>query len=227
MPLKVLVVEDDLPTLELLHEVLTSLGVEVHPISDSPQAARLVRRGKYDGVFLDLLMPTVDGFELARQIRRSPSNKRTPIVVVTGREDNQAMEEAFAAGATFFLQKPLDRAKLIRLLNSTRGSMLEERRRYKRISVRTEVACQVGSHKFTGMSANLSQSGLLFEGDGSVEPGNAVRLAFRLPEQKLTIEAKGVAVRVDERQRVGVRFTQISEEDRQRIRGLVASQDIP
>lgn len=227
MALKVLVVEDDVPTLELIYEVLTSLGVEVRPISDSEQAATLITREKFDGVFLDLLMPKMDGFELARRIRRSPVNSRTPIAVVTGREEKETMRQAFAAGGTFFIQKPLDRNKLTHLLNSTRGVMLEERRRYKRISVRTEVACQVNSRKITGMSANLSQSGILFEGDGSPEPGSAVRLSFRLPMQERAIETEGVVVRVDEKQRVGARFIEMSVEDRQRIRDFVASQDRP
>lgn len=225
MRLKVLVVDDDVPTLELMREVLISLGVDVHAFRDSELAAALITQEKFDGIFLDLMMPKVDGFELARQIRRSPSNSRSPIVIVTGRSDRKTMDDAFAAGATFFLQKPVNKANLIRLLNSTRGSMLEERRRYKRISLRTEVGCQSGSHKFTGLSANLSQSGILFESDGSLKPGSSVRLAFRLPEHKAALEVEGVVVRVDEKRRAGVRFTEISAEDRQRLRDLVASQD--
>lgn len=224
MPLKVLVVEDDVPTLELMFEVLRSLGVEVRPISDSQQAVTLINQEKFDGVFLDLMMPKVDGFELARQIRQSSRNRRTPIVIVTGREDKQTMEQAFAAGGTFFLQKPVDKHRLIRLLNTTRGAMLEERRRLNRVPVHTEVMCQVGTRKITGMSVNLSQSGILFEGDGSVVLGNVVRLLFRLPKQGLAIDVEGIVVRVDEKQRVGVRFTQISVEDRQRIRDFVTSQ---
>lgn len=225
MRLKVLVVDDDVPTLELMREVLISLGVDVHAFRDSELAAALITQEKFDGIFLDLMMPKVDGFELARQIRRSPSNSRSPIVIVTGRSDRKTMDDAFAAGATFFLQKPVNKANLIRLLNSTRGSMLEERRRYKRASLRTPVTCQAGAHTFTGLSANLSQSGILFESDGSLKPGSSVRLAFRLPEHKAALEVEGVVARVDEKRRAGVRFTEISAEDRQRLRDLVASQD--
>lgn len=225
MRLKVLVVDDDVPTLELMREVLISLGVDVHAFRDSELAAALITQEKFDGIFLDLMMPKVDGFELARQIRRSPSNSRSPIVIVTGRTDRKTMDDAFAAGATFFLHKPVNKANLIRLLNSTRGSMLEERRRYKRASLRTPVTCRAGAHTFTGLSANLSQSGILFESDGSLKPGSSVRLAFRLPEQKAALEVEGVVARVDEKRRAGVRFTEISAEDRQRLRDLVASQD--
>jgi CheY-like chemotaxis protein len=223
MQLKVLVVEDDIPTLELMREVLTPLGLEVRLINDSQHASTLINQEKFDGIFLDLMMPKVDGFELARQIRQSSLNKRTPIVIVSGREDRGTVQQAFTAGGTFFLYKPVDRERLTRLLNSTRGTMLDERRRVKRVAVQTKVECQVGSRKIAGMSLNLSQSGLLFQGDGSLVPGNVGQLSFRLPRQKLPINAQGIVVRADEKQRVGVRFSKISAEDRQRIRDFIGS----
>ncbi len=224
MQLKVLVVEDDIPTLELMREVLTPLGLEVRLANDSQHASTLINQEKFDGIFLDLMMPKVDGFELARQIRQSSCNKHTPIVIVSGREDRRTVEQAFAAGGTFFLYKPVDREKLTRLLNSTRGAMLEERRRCKRVAVQTKVECQVGSRKIAGMSFNLSQSGLLFQGDGSLELGNVAQLLFHLPGQKLPLKMQGLVVRADEKQRVGVRFSEISAEDRQRIRDFIGSQ---
>ena len=218
MPLKILVVEDDLATLELMREVLASFGVVVRALHDSQEAAAVVQGEKFDGIFLDLLMPAVDGFELARQIRRSRMNSRVPIVIVTGREGKKTMQEAFAAGATFFLPKPVDKQKLIYLLNSTRGAMVEERRRFKRIPLHAEVTWQVDARKATGTSSNLSHNGILFQADSSVDVGSAIRLSFRLPEQKLPIEVEGQVVRVDEKKRAGVRFAQISPEDRQRLR---------
>ena len=131
MSIKILVVEDDLLTLELMVEVLSSLEVETRPISDSLEAATLIHQEKFDGIFLDLMMPNVDGFELARRIRQSSQNKRTPIVIITARDDKETMAQAFEAGGTFFLNKPVDKERLTGLLNSTRGTMLEERRRSK------------------------------------------------------------------------------------------------
>jgi CheY-like chemotaxis protein len=225
MSLKVLVVEDDPATLELMREVLSSVGVEVRPMGDSEEAAALIEQQKFDGIFLDLMMPKLDGFELARRIRRSSWNRRTPIVIITGREDKLTMEEAFAAGATFFLPKPIDRGRLIRLLNTTRGTMLEERRRFRRIPLLTEVTCQAGGHGFSGMSANISLDGLLFDTDGSLAPGDAISLHFLLPGQQGAIEAKAAVVRIDEKKRAGVRFTSLSAHDRERLRILVASQE--
>lgn len=223
MSLSVLLVEDDETTLALMSEVIASLGLKVDPVSDSEKASILISEKKFDGIFLDLMMPRLSGFALARQVRQSSRNKRTPIVIVTGQVDKETMQRSFAAGGTFFLQKPVSRKRLIRLLNATRGSMLEERRRLKRVSVRTEVKYEVASRKNNGMSHNLSRDGILFDGDASLKLGSKVWLSFRLPGQPVAIQAEGLISRVDERERVGVSFVYVSEGDRQRIRDLLAS----
>ncbi len=225
MALKVLVVEDDAPTLELMDEVLTSLKVEVRAVSDSEQAAGLVNQERFDGIFVDLQMPKVDGFELARRIRASTWNKSTPIVVVTGYDDAKTMQKAFAAGTTFFLQKPVDRQRLTNLFKAARGRMFENRRHFVRVPLQTEVVCQVEHQTFRGTTSNISQGGMLFEVGRSLSPGTTVRLSFRLPGRELRIEVTGVVARVDEKHRAGVRFTHIGARELQLIRDLIGSDD--
>jgi len=223
--LKVLIVEDDPPTLELMDEVLTSLKVEVCALGDSEQAAALVNQERFDGIFVDLQMPTVDGLELTRRIRKSSWNKSAPIVVVTGHDDVKTMQKAFAAGATFFLQKPVDRQRLTKLFKAARGRMFENRRQFVRVPLQTEVTCQVEHQTFRGVSSNISQGGILFEVGRTLLPGTAVRLSFRLPGRELRIDVTGVVARVDEKQRAGVRFTYIGTRELQLIRDLIGRDD--
>jgi DNA-binding response OmpR family regulator len=157
--LKLLIVEDDIASLELMAEVFTSLDAAVRPLSDSQKAATVINQEKFDGIFLDLEMPNVHGFDLARRIRNSSWNKNTPIVIVTGRDERETMKQAFALGATFFLQKPVDRHKLSALFRSVRGGMLENRRRSGRVPIQTNVTCEVGSRTVRGVTWNLSQGG--------------------------------------------------------------------
>jgi len=120
-PLKLLVVEDDPASLELMSEVFTSLKAEVCAVNDSEKAVAIINHERFDGIFLDLEMPNLNGFDLARLVRKSSSNKSTPIIIVTGRDERQTMQEAFALGATFFLQKPVDRQKLSILFRTVSG----------------------------------------------------------------------------------------------------------
>src|ERR1700721_1134037 len=92
--LRLLIVEDDLASLELMTEVFTSLKAEVRPVSDSEQAVGMVNQEKFDGIFLDLEMPKLNGFDLARLIRKSPRNKSTPIIIVTGRDESHTSNKA-------------------------------------------------------------------------------------------------------------------------------------
>jgi len=219
-PLKLLVVEDNIPSLELMTEVFMSLKAEVRPISDSQKAVAMVNQEKFDGIFLDLEMPNLNGFDLARLIRKSSWNKSTPIVIVTGRDERQTMQDAFAIGATFFLQKPVDRQKLNTLFRTVSGGMLENRRKSTRVPIQAEVACTVGSRTVRGMSWNLSQGGMQVE-VGGLKPKDAVRLSFQLPVSGVVIEAVGVVVWVNET-RQGIQFTSVGAQSQQSIRQFMA-----
>src|SRR3981081_287486 len=179
-PLRLLVVEDDLASLELMVEVFMSLKAEVHPVSNSEKAVDMINQEKFDGIFLDLEMPKLNGFDLARLIRKSSWNKSTPIIIVTGRDERQTMQEVFAIGATFFLQKPVDRQKLSNLFRDVSGGMLENRRKYTRLPVQTEITCTVGSRTMRGMSWNLSQGGMQVE-VSDLHAKDTVRVSFLLP----------------------------------------------
>jgi CheY-like chemotaxis protein len=218
-PLKLLVVEDDLASLELMAEVFTSLKAEVHPVSDSEKAVGMVNQEKFDGIFLDLEMPNLNGFDLARLIRKSSWNKSTPIIVVTGRDERQTMQEAFAIGATFFLQKPVDRQKLSVLFRTVSGGMLENRRKYTRVPLQTEVICTVGSRTIRGMTWNLSQGGMQVEAS-DLQSKDRVRLSFRLPVSGVSIDAMGTVAWADEK-RQGIQFTTLSTPAQQSIRKYI------
>jgi len=218
-PLKLLVVEDNLASLELMTEVFTSLKAEVLPISDSEKAVSAVNQEKFDGIFLDLEMPKLNGFDLARLIRESSLNKSTPIVIVTGRDERQTMRDAFALGATFFLQKPVDRQKLSILFRTVSGGMLENRRKYTRIPIQVEVTCTVGSRTARGMTWNLSQGGMQVE-IGGLRPKDSVRLSFRLPVSGEPIDVTGTVMWGGET-RQGIQFTNVGAQGQQSIRKFV------
>jgi CheY-like chemotaxis protein len=192
----------------------------VRPVSDSEKAVGMVNQEKFDGIFLDLEMPNLNGFDLARLIRKSSWNKSTPIIIVTGRDERQTMQEAFAIGATFFLQKPVDRQKLSILFRTVSGGMLENRRRHTRAPIQTEVTCTVGARTIRGITWNLSQGGIQVEA-GGLQPKDTVRVLFQLPVSGVRLEAMGTVVWAKEN-RQGVRFTNMTPENEQSIRKFIA-----
>ena len=221
MALQAMVVEDDVVSLELIREVLVSMNAEVEAFSESRQAVPRLEQKRFDGIFLDLTMPGINGFELCQMVRGSVRNKKTPVIIVTGSEDRDTMGQAFGLGGNFYLQKPIDRYKLIKLFRTTQGAMQENRRQLARISMRTEVSCDTNALCIKGDSANLSSAGILFDARGVLKLRERVRLTFTLPAQHEPIQLEGVIARMDEKGRAGVQFTVISPRDKQRIRQLI------
>ncbi len=221
--LKVLVVDDDQLTLEMIGTVLTSEGVEVLGLRDPREAGALIDKQAFDGIFLDLTMPGLNGLELARRIRGSLYNATTPIVVISGRVDLDAMKEAFSAGAHFFLSKPLDLAKLRRLVHSTHGTMLREHSRNRLAALAVRIQCRAGSRRFTGMTSQISEQGLVCRLEDSIQPGEWLHLTFCLPRSSRPVEAMGVAVRTDAERHTACQFKKLEEADREAVREFVAS----
>ncbi len=219
-PSKLLIVEDDRASLEFMAEVFTTLKADVCPVSDSREAAILVSQQSFDGIFLDIEMPGLNGFELAQLVRESPRNKSTPIIIVTGVDERDTMHRSFAIGATFFLQKPVDIPKLAALLATIQDPLGENRRRYTRVPMEGEVTCCVRGREVNGISWNLSQGGMQVE-VRDLAVGETVQLSFRLPLPPVVIEATGAVVWAnDERQ--GIFFTKMTLEHQTIVRDFVA-----
>ncbi|ABF43279.1 response regulator receiver protein [Candidatus Koribacter versatilis Ellin345] len=220
MALKILIVDDDINTLELLREVLQSMSSEVRCINSSKRALEIIHSEKFDGIVLDIIMPEISGLEIAAEIRKSALNRRTTVVAISGSDDQKTMEAAMAAGATFFLHKPFDRTSLMKRLNSTRGSMLQEQRRFVRIPLTTAVTGSAGAIAVRGTCRDISEGGLCFVATAPLTPGMSVSLAITLDNsQRLDVTAK--VLRVSEDCTVGVQFDSLSAPNLELVRTFV------
>lgn len=109
--------------LRALRRAQSELDFEINTqsVTDSTRASAEIKARKFDVIFLDIGMPPPDGIELTRRIRSSEQNRSTPIVIITGAEDRGLMSRAFQAGANWFLAKPVDRTRLMRLIQTSRA----------------------------------------------------------------------------------------------------------
>jgi two-component system chemotaxis response regulator CheY len=217
MSLKVLVVEDHAPSLELITKVLSSADAQVRPMSDIEDASALVEKERFGGIFVDLQMPKVHGFEFVKRIRKSSCNKSTAIIVITGDREHRTIQSLFNQGATFFLEKPIDRLRVLRIFRAVRG--------FAHISFRAEVTYKSKGVTARGISSNLSLGEILFEAP-QLRSGDAVRLSFRLPPTNVLVDGLGKVVRLDENNRAGVRFIDINEAAKRAIQELVDRETI-
>jgi diguanylate cyclase (GGDEF)-like protein len=103
----VLVADDDATHRRVLQEVLEDAGFQVAVAENGEVALDLFTATQPDAVLLDVEMPELDGFEVCKRIRAQETLRETPIFIITGREDDQAVERAYSVGATDFLNKPI------------------------------------------------------------------------------------------------------------------------
>ncbi len=121
--MRILAVDDEPMFLEVLETALQEHGFgDVTPVYSAKEALRELEQSRdaFDCILLDIRMPGMDGVQLCRKIRAMARYRRTPIMMVTVMTDRQYVEDAFAAGATDYLTKPLDRLEL-----KARMSMME------------------------------------------------------------------------------------------------------
>jgi DNA-binding response OmpR family regulator len=112
---RILVVDDDRDICRNLGDILTDLGYEVDCAQDGPAALGLVRRRPYAVALLDLKMPGMDGLTLYREIKKRRAG--TVALLVTAYASKATTLEALAAGAWKVVSKPVDFAKLLRLVD--------------------------------------------------------------------------------------------------------------
>jgi PAS domain S-box-containing protein len=108
----VLIVEDHDSLRLLLRQMLETQNYRVEEAADGVQALEVFEQSQPDIVLLDVMLPGLDGFEVCRQLRQLSGSSNLPILMITAREDNEAIEAAFAAGATDYLIKPVRYAVL-------------------------------------------------------------------------------------------------------------------
>ncbi len=115
-PFRMLVADDLKANRDVLTTMLRSLHFEVHEADNGFDALHLAQMMKPDVIFLDLIMPIMDGFEFIHHIRNMPELKQTIIVVVSASVFEQNREDAVAAGGDDFLAKPLQFDTLLHCL---------------------------------------------------------------------------------------------------------------
>lgn len=117
-PLRVLVVEDDADVLELLQTWLELLGHSVEGAATGRAGLELAISMKPDVAFVDIALPELDGFEVAKHIRATDGGGALHLVAVTGYGRPEDRARALDAGFDDYMVKPLDHASLDRVLGA-------------------------------------------------------------------------------------------------------------
>jgi CheY-like chemotaxis protein len=113
----VLIVEDNIDSGRSLAFYLRDVGHHVEHAINGYAAIAIARKLRPEVVFLDLGLPGMDGFDVAKELKREPGLENVRIIVVTGYAQEEFRERARKAGCEIHLIKPVDPKDLARLLS--------------------------------------------------------------------------------------------------------------
>ena len=102
----ILIADDDESNLDLLQQLLNSIGFKTCAARDGEEAVKVFKKEKPDAVLMDYHMPKADGFQASKKIKSTPAGKDTPVIIVTASALDQNHESAIAAGANALIKKP-------------------------------------------------------------------------------------------------------------------------
>lgn len=146
-----LIIDDD-PVLRLMMgEVLREAGLRIIEADSAEAGLRCFDEASVDLVLLDVMLPGMSGFQACARIRARPRGETVPIIVMTGRDDRDAIVDAFESGATDFLTKPVNWGLLPhRVRYALRSSrLLAEATRSRALLARSQRLANMGSWEWT------------------------------------------------------------------------------
>lgn len=125
--MRILIIEDEVLLANSLKALLMSKGFQVETAYDGETGAEYAEMGIYDLLILDVMMPKLNGLEVARQVR----SKRcaTPILMLTAKSDLEDRIAGLNAGADYYLTKPFDTRELLACINALlrrQGNQIDE-----------------------------------------------------------------------------------------------------
>ncbi len=114
--MKILIVEDDKMLADSLRDMLTGKGFDVAVCYDGEDGAEYAELGVYDLLILDVMMPKMNGYQVARHVRSKRCD--TPILMLTAKSGLEDRIEGLNAGADYYLTKPFDARELLACINA-------------------------------------------------------------------------------------------------------------
>ena len=114
--MKVLIIEDERLLADSIQAVLEKKGFQVEAVYNGETGAEYAELGMYDLLILDVMMPGMDGYQVARRVRSNRCS--TPILMLTAKSSLEDRIEGLNAGADYYLTKPFDSRELLACINA-------------------------------------------------------------------------------------------------------------
>ncbi|MGC2332828.1 MAG: PilZ domain-containing protein [Candidatus Acidiferrales bacterium] len=210
------VVEEGPSVSEQIQAVLKSADMDSVTLTKSADAPVLLANEKFAMLVLDLhSLP--DAFALARQARGSGFNRTTPIILMSDDQSTTAVAGGFEAGVSFFLYKPVDEVRLLKLVRATSGASEPKKRRFRRVVLQSRVNLAFAQRNLEAETIDISLNGMLVRAEGHFPAGSAVNVSLYLASETQPIVGSGYVMRILAGNRMAIQLNNLTPADSGRL----------
>lgn len=223
MSLKSLLLSSDDKTVRTLRRVLSDLEIGVEHCSSAEAAIRKLTRVRFEAIIVDC-SNAQEATSVLRSAKSAPGNSRAIAIVLV--ESVIGLRGGFEMGAHFVLHKPLSSERAKASFRAVRALMKRERRRQLRVAVQVSLECRgFGSGvNYRAKTLDLCEGGMAIQFPGPIPKETALRFVLDLPGMDHKFEVEGEWAWEDHRKQAGVRFKDVTEEQRDLLRQWLNSQ---
>jgi hypothetical protein len=218
---KMLLVSPSSLTMYQLAKSAHRFAMSVQVCTEVRTALDLVNRQKFDAVTVDLSLGQ-HATAILREARLSPANRTAVGFAISSTVDQSA--DAFRAGSSFVLERPLSFESIRRTLHAAHGLILRERRRYFRcpIAIPVSIRAEGAAASVFGETSDISEAGMALRLLTPLKPGVEAKVQFTLPNTLVPIRAEAKVCWCDENGQAGVHFESLSPRDNSELQQWVA-----
>jgi CheY-like chemotaxis protein len=221
MSLQALVLCSDDKIIRVLRRVLSDLEIGVELCTDADSAVRKLTRRRFEAVVVDCNDEDTAA-QVLKSVRSAPCNKRSIAVAMI--DGQKAVRSAFALGAHFVLYKPISAERARTSFRAARALMKCERRRNTRVIMQIPVALvsEDGAGQRKAVSSDISQGGMSLKLSRRNKHSRPMRIKFALPGTDDSIECAAEVAWEGGGAQAGIRFLNLSPEQRDHLRSWLA-----
>lgn len=110
---RILVVDDHPKNIQVIGNILSLDKYEIEFARDGIEALGKIKRGDFDLILLDVMMPILDGFEVCKKIKQLEGKASIPVIFVTAKTDHESIKKGFEVGAVDYITKPFIAEELL------------------------------------------------------------------------------------------------------------------
>jgi PleD family two-component response regulator len=157
--MNVLIIEDSVLEREYISRILNMEYINTWLSENGEEGIEIARVQEFDAILLDIIMPGLNGYEVCKLLKKDSKNRYTPVIFITGNNDNESLQAAFEAGGVDFISKPVNKYNVLARvkIHVENNNLIKNLKKEVEIRKRIEVELKEANEQYTSQNEELMQ----------------------------------------------------------------------